>query len=46
MCFRPTAAAKARNCPKCGAINPAIAKKCIKCNTSFEDNLKHQKEKD
>ncbi|UWG98958.1 hypothetical protein LPY66_09265 [Dehalobacter sp. DCM] len=37
MCFRPTAAAKAKNCPACGALNPGMAKTCVKCKAPLED---------
>ncbi|SHN51895.1 hypothetical protein [Desulfitobacterium chlororespirans] len=36
MCFRPPSAQKPVKCPQCGALNPAISKKCIKCKTELE----------
>ena len=35
MCYRPAAAAKASKCPNCGALNPPIAKTCLKCKTDL-----------
>lgn len=37
MCFRPTTVAKPKKCPKCNAINPAMAKNCIKCKEPLEN---------
>lgn len=37
MCFRPATAAAPRTCSNCGAINPSMAKQCLKCKTLFED---------
>lgn len=41
MCFRPPTVGKPVNCPQCGAVNPGIAKTCIKCKadlTKIKDN--------
>ncbi|NLI93812.1 MAG: hypothetical protein GX434_16950 [Peptococcaceae bacterium] len=35
MCFRPPSAGKAIKCPSCGALNPSIAKNCVKCKTDL-----------
>lgn len=35
MCFRPPSTQKPVKCPQCGALNPAISKKCIKCKTEL-----------
>ena len=37
MCYRPATAAKANKCPNCGALNPPIAKTCIKCKVSLTE---------
>ncbi len=37
MCFRPPSAGKAVKCPQCSALNPAIAKNCIKCKTDLTE---------
>ncbi|CEP66578.1 Zinc-ribbon domain [Moorella glycerini] len=37
MCFRPPIAARPIKCPKCGAINPVVAKVCSKCQTPLEE---------
>lgn len=35
MCFRPPTAGKPVKCPQCGAINPGVAKNCIKCKADL-----------
>jgi DNA-directed RNA polymerase subunit RPC12/RpoP len=35
MCFRPPSAGKAIKCPNCGAMNPNVMKKCIKCKADL-----------
>lgn len=35
MCFRPPTAQKPLKCPACGAVNPPIAKECIKCKAKL-----------
>ncbi|CDX00564.1 hypothetical protein DesLBE_2816 [Desulfitobacterium sp. LBE] len=35
MCFRPPSAQKPVKCPQCGALNPPISKKCIKCKAEL-----------
>lgn len=35
MCFRPPSAEKGINCPNCGALNPMMASKCLKCKTDL-----------
>lgn len=35
MCFRPPQAQKLRKCPECGALNPGIAKTCVKCKAEL-----------
>lgn|GEM_PF-3064862 len=37
MCFRPAAAAVPTKCPNCGALNPPIAKTCLKCKTDLTE---------
>jgi len=46
MCFRPTTAMKATTCPKCGAINPSMAKFCLKCKTPLEEDKKEDNKKE
>lgn len=40
MCFRPPEAGKPIVCPACGAPNPQIAKKCLKCKTDLSEVAK------
>ncbi len=43
MCFRPPSAQKPVKCPQCGALNPAISKKCVKCKAELEqENLEKE----
>ncbi|MFA6808445.1 MAG: hypothetical protein WCR27_05580 [Eubacteriales bacterium] len=35
MCFRPPTAGKPKKCPQCGAVNPSMAKTCIKCKADL-----------
>lgn len=35
MCFRPPTAGKPVKCPSCGAVNPSVAKACIKCKADL-----------
>lgn len=50
MCFRPPSAGKGVKCPGCGAVNPSIAKKCVKCKTDLsqvkEENSKEENNKE
>jgi len=44
MCFRPPSAGKPIKCPSCGALNPNIATKCIKCKADLSEAKKAQEE--
>lgn len=35
MCFRPPTAGKAVKCPECGAMNPPMGVKCVKCKADL-----------
>lgn len=37
MCFRPVSVGGVKKCPSCGATNPTIATKCIKCKELFKE---------
>lgn len=45
MCFRPPSVNKPIKCPACGAINPAIAKTCLKCKADLTAVKKEENKK-
>jgi len=44
MCFRPPSAGKPIKCPSCGALNPSIAKNCVKCKADLSAAKEEQAE--
>ena len=44
MCFRPPSVGKPIKCPSCGALNPNIAKNCVKCKTDLTSLKEENKE--
>lgn len=42
MCFRPPTPSKPIKCPDCGALNPTVAKKCVKCKADLSPAKEEQ----
>jgi ribosomal protein L40E len=42
MCFRPPSASKPKKCPNCDALNPPIAKNCVKCKSALTEEKKEK----
>lgn len=42
MCFRPPAAQKPVKCPACGALNPGMVTKCVKCKADLSETKKEE----